>query len=590
MLRDTTLINAALEQGLLAADEVSRLQLQARRERRELLAFICFSTRTPLAAFYRAYAELHAIAYVDGTLQPDAKQLRKLPRSLSERRLMVPLLSGSELSGTELSGAELMGAGLNAPGAKNGKTLAAERTVLAVADPEDHAGIEQARRILGGTLEVRLALPKTIQRVVGQHGPVLLPAGGAQGTAGNDATFDPVALLDELFEEAFLQRASDIHFEPQKENFQIRLRVDGRLMVYPERLSLADGQSLMSRMKVLTGMDIAEQRQPQDGNMSYVIAETGTAFDVRAACLPTRFGERATLRLLGTDAAALTLEQIGFSPTCLAQFRTTIRRPYGMVLVTGPTGSGKSTTLYSALQEIVGSDTNIMTAEDPIEYVMEGVSQVHVSGKVSFPDALRSFLRHDPDVIMVGEIRDGETASIALKAAMTGHLVFSTLHTNSAIASINRLVDMGVERYLIGSTLVAVIAQRLVRRLCSTCKEAVEPDTQQRKSLGVVSDALKLYRPCGCAHCMGSGYRGRLALFETLWIDDAMGELICCNADEITLRREANHFSSLARDGRDKLIAGLTSWEELARLSLISRDDWGDVQNSPGVPDEGRVE
>ncbi len=537
MLRDTVLINAAIEQGLINAEQVVPLQTRARRERRELLRLLSFSLRLPQSAFYRAYAELHDVAFVDGPLCVDAKLLRKLPRSLSERRLILPLQSDDE-----------------------------SQVPLAVADPQDQAGIEQARRLLGKPLIIQLALPQLLQRTLRQSSTVSPDEQSALNVATD---FDPVMMLNELFDEAYLSRASDIHMEPQKESFQIRLRIDGRLQHYPEQLSIADGQGLMSRMKVLAGMDIAEQRQPQDGNLSHHIDETGAEFDVRAATLPTRFGERATLRLLGADSQALSLEQIGFSAASLTQFRKTIRRPHGMVLITGPTGSGKSTTLYSALQEIATADINVMTAEDPVEYVMPGISQVHVNGKVGFVDALRSFLRHDPDVIMVGEIRDGETANIAMKAAMTGHLVFSTLHTNSALASINRLVDMGVERYLIGSTLAAVIAQRLVRQLCPHCKQAYPASETQQASLAVESESLELYRPVGCASCMGSGYRGRLALFETLWLDDHLGELIAQSADENQLRREAKAFCSLDEDGRDKLLAGLTSWEELARLGLV---------------------
>lgn len=532
MLRDTVLITAAIELGLLEAEQVAPLQTRARRERKELLRLLSFSLRLPLSAFYRAYAELHDIAYSEGPLQVDEKGLRKLPRSLTERRLILPLQSEDEAL-----------------------------VPLAVADPQDQAGIEQARRMLGKPVSIQLVLPSLLQRSLARFSPKAEDGQGAD-------EFDPVAMLNQIFDEAYLSRASDIHFEPQKEHFQIRLRIDGHLQHYPEQLSIIDGQALMSRMKVLAGMDIAEQRQSQDGNLSHHIDETGAEFDVRAATLPTRFGERATLRLLGADSQALSLEQVGFSDDKLAQFRKTIRRPYGMVLITGPTGSGKSTTLYSALQEIASDDINVMTAEDPVEYVMPGISQVHVNTKVSFADALRSFLRHDPDVIMVGEIRDGETANIAMKAAMTGHLVFSTLHTNSALSSISRLVDMGVERYLIGATLAAVIAQRLVRRLCPHCKQAHPASPAQLRVLEL-EDEIELYRAQGCASCMGSGYRGRLALFETLWLDDQLGELIAQQVDESCLRREAMAFCSLAEDGRQKLLAGHTSWDELARLALI---------------------
>ena len=539
MLRDTTLINAAVEQGLIDADELARLQMLARRERRDLLTLVCFSARIPLVSFYRAYAELHGIPFVQQELQADSKLLRKLPRTLTERRLMLPLLH-------------------------EGEAL----PVLVVADPEDRSAIEQARRLLGGDIEVKMTLPSYLQRALSHSQVEVLGELGVQAAP----PFDPVATLTELFNEAYLLRASDIHFEPLKARMQIRLRVDGRLQEYPISLSLSEGQSLMSRMKVLAGMDIAEQRMPQDGNLSHQIPESNIGFDIRAATLPTRFGERATLRLLGSDSEVLSLEKIGFCQHNLAQFQQIIHRPHGMILVTGPTGSGKSTTLYAALQQIATREVNVMTAEDPVEYVMEGIAQVHVNSKVSFADALRSFLRHDPDVIMVGEIRDGETANIALKAAMTGHLVFSTVHTNSAISTINRLVDMGVERFLIGSTLAAVIAQRLVRKLCLCCRQPYTPSDSQRQQLldqRQEEDDITLYKAIGCANCMGSGYKGRLALFETLWVDGDLGELIGRGADESALRQQAKHFVTLQQDSKDKLLSGLTSWEELYRLKLV---------------------
>ncbi len=536
MLRDTSLINAAIEQGVLEAKQVADWQIQARRERRELMRLICFASRTPLMALYQAYAELHDLRFVSGSLSIDIALLRKLPRTLYERRLILPLQ----------------------------KQEAEGPVCIAVANPEDLSAIEQARRLLGSTIKVVLAMPLQLQRALNG---VELPGMNEVGQGGT-SEIDPVKVLNELFDEAYLLRASDIHFEPLPEAMQIRLRVDGHLQIYYQQFNQADGLSLMSRLKVLAGLDIAEQRMPQDGNLTHYLTEVDNSFDVRVATLPTRFGERATLRLLGSDSSVLRLSQIGFSTANLQRFQETIRRPFGMVLVTGPTGSGKSTTLYAALQEIAKDDVNVMTAEDPVEYVMPGISQVHVSSKVSFSSALRSFLRHDPDVIMVGEIRDGETANIAMKAAMTGHLVFSTVHTNSAISTISRLADMGVERFMIGSTLIAVIAQRLVRRLCPSCKQSYVINDRQQQFLGCASDTL-LYRSVGCAHCMGSGYKGRIALFETLWVDADLAELIAQGADEASIRQHASQFASLSQDGQEKLLAGLTSWEELVKLALV---------------------
>ncbi len=545
MLRDTVLINACVQQGMLDVEQVANVQRSARRERKNLLEALAFSARTPVSSFYRAYADLHQIPFISGkAIKPDTKLLRKLPRSLVERRLILPLEAEPNEGGDS-------------------------RIRLVVADPEDQAGIQQIKRIIGQALDIYLADPGELEIAVARALQRSTPRiEEPKGSAAAAVEFDSVEALDRLFTQAYLLRSSDIHIEPLKEAVQVRLRVDGRLQEYPRTFTLEEGLSLMSRLKVLSSLDISEQRMPQDGSLTHVV-EGGAEFDVRVATLPTRFGERATMRLLGSDSDALSLEQIGMSTRDLSLFREAIAKPYGMILITGPTGSGKSTTLYSALQEIATDDINILTAEDPVEYVMEGISQVHVSGKVSFADALRSFLRHDPDVIMVGEIRDGETANIAMKASMTGHLVFSTLHTNSAIAAVNRLVDLGAEPYLIGATMLAVIAQRLVRRLCHVCKEEGPATELELRQLGLC-EPTNIFRPIGCANCMGSGYRGRLALFETLWVDDAMSSLISQGVDELTLAREAKHFYSLAVDGIAKTIAGHTSIEELARLSLLT--------------------
>jgi type IV pilus assembly protein PilB len=349
--------------------------------------------------------------------------------------------------------------------------------------------------------------------------------------------------------------------------------VDGRLQEYPRQFLVEEGLSLMSRMKVLASMDISEQRMPQDGGLTHTLAN-GIEFDVRAATMPTRFGERATLRLLGSDNQALSLSNIGMGARDQALFEREIRKPHGIILITGPTGSGKSTTLYAALQHIADTELNIMTVEDPVEYVMEGISQVQVGAKVSFSSALRSFLRHDPDVMMVGEIRDGETAGIAMKAAMTGHLVFSTLHTNSAIGAVNRLVDMDAERYLIGATLLAVIAQRLVRKLCPQCKQQRPVSEAEQATLQCEPDA-QVWVPAGCAHCLDSGYKGRIALFETYWIDAKARQMIAEDATEAELREHASEFSDLLSDGRQKVLQGVTSISELQRLGLIQVFDEG---------------
>lgn len=278
--------------------------------------------------------------------------------------------------------------------------------------------------------------------------------------------------------------------------------------------------------------------------------------------------------MLGADTRLLTLKQLGMSEQSLSEFSNVIEQPHGIILITGPTGSGKSTTLYAALAELQNEETNILTAEDPVEMVVDGISQVQMNAKVNFASALRSFLRHDPDVIMVGEIRDGETGEIAIKAANTGHLVLSTLHTNSAISSITRLIDLGLEPFLIASSLLGVIAQRLARRLCDNCKQAFPASTEDKIHLGINPDEeIKLWQAVGCPLCRGSGYKGRIALFETFWLDEEMESLITRGTDELILRQKAKHYTSLSSDGREKVIQGQTSIDELQRLGLLSNID-----------------
>ena len=535
MLKEASIISACINQDIMTASLIDDVRRQARREGRSLLSSLSISLRLPIASFYRAYAAEHQLTFLSGKqIQVDQQLLKKFPRSIVERYLIFPLID-------------------NATGD--------DSIAVVTGDAENTVSIQQVERLLGVTVrwcvadpaELTLTMKKTL------NGPLAVAA------LAED--FEPVTVLGDIFNYAYLLRSSDIHIEPMKESIQVRLRVDGRLQDYPRDFNLEQGLGLMNRLKVLSGLDISEQRMSQDGSLTHAM-EDGIEVDVRVATLPTRFGERATLRLLGSDTDALSLEQIGMSAADLKRFRKVITEPFGMILITGPTGSGKSTTLYSALQVLATDDVNVLTVEDPIEYVMDGVSQVHVSTKVSFAGALRSFLRHDPDVIMVGEIRDGETANIAMKASMTGHLVLSTLHTNTATAAVTRLVDLGAEPYLIGATLKAVVSQRLVRRLCPRCKEGYVPSAFVQSQLGC-DQPVTIYKPKGCASCMGIGYKGRVALFETLWVDEQMAALISQGADEMTLQASAKNLFSLSDDGIAKVLSGITSISELQSLSLL---------------------
>jgi type IV pilus assembly protein PilB len=532
MLRENVLINAAIQTGLLNDAVIAEYKLVARRQRVDLLELLSYKLRFSISDLYRAYAQTQGIRYLTpDEIKVDPILLRKLSPSLIERRLILPLMP------------------------------LAENALLLVENPDDLAGIAQSKRLLPNDIEICMTDPRLLKQLISK---VIQSVDEVEA----EAEFDSVFHLDEMIKEAYLSHASDIHFEPTKEQFHIRLRVDGCLQAYAQFFSAEQGIALMSRMKVLTGMDISEQRMPQDGGMTFKI-DNQISFEIRAATIPVKFGERATLRLLGSDSEALSLETIGFSDKSLARFAKAIKRPHGMILITGPTGSGKSTTLYSALQQIVSKEINVLTVEDPVEYVMEGISQVQVGTKVSFASALRSFLRHDPDVIMVGEIRDGETANIAMKASLTGHMVFSTLHTNSAVSTISRLKDIGVEPFLIGTTLVCVIAQRLVRRLCASCKQPVALTAKDRRLLNLDDSVdVNIFQANGCATCHDTGFKGRIALFETLWIDDVLGELIGRGVSEQVILKHAQDFTSLAQDCTEKILAGATSMSEFKRLSL----------------------
>ena len=396
-----------------------------------------------------------------------------------------------------------------------------DQVSVACADPEDEATLRQLVRFLDCDVLPVAAEPESLRRaLVRVYGGVSQP-GAADPTlarlrAGRDGrpaeADDAVAICDELLQAAALRQASDIHLLPREGRTQVLLRVDGRLESYRDLSAELQG-AVVSRLKVLAGLDIAEKRAPQDGRFTARIGPAQTKIDIRTATLPTRFGERVTLRLLAAHGSHLSLESLGMTADDLGVFRTAIQRPHGLVLLTGPTGSGKSTTLYAALAELLSTrGGNVITVEDPIEYEMSGVSQVEVDSadKVNFSRALRSLLRHDPDVVMIGEIRDDETAAIAIKAALTGHLVFSTLHTNTAAGVVTRLVDMGMQRFLVAATLRLSVAQRLVRRLCPHCRAAPTPDDAGGERAGE-PDAGRSFRVRAQRLCLLRGARIRWA-------------------------------------------------------------------------------
>jgi general secretion pathway protein E len=379
-----------------------------------------------------------------------------------------------------------------------------------------------------------------------------------------------IRLINALLLEAVKAHASDIHIETQERRLIVRFRIDGVLrdVIEPNR-SLAP--LLVSRIKVMARLDIAEKRVPHDGRVTVRVG--GHEIDVRVSTIPTQHGERVVMRLLDRGQVQLDLATLGMNAGDLALFERLLERPHGMLLVTGPTGSGKTTSLYAALRQLNDRKRNIMTIEDPIEYELPGIGQTQVNARtdLSFARGLRAILRQDPDVIMVGEIRDQETAEVAVRSAMTGHFMLSTLHTNSAVGSVTRLVDMGVERYLLAPMLVGLVAQRLVRRLCPDCRVPAEADPRDSLLLdGAIVVGEAIFRPVGCEACHGEGYRGRMGLYEIVAVDAAMAQLIHDGAPEAALVEHARRNGpSLLEDGVAKIRAGETSIDEVARVTRM---------------------
>ena len=383
-----------------------------------------------------------------------------------------------------------------------------------------------------------------------------------------------VKLVNNIIEGGVRQRASDIHIEPFEYNVRVRYRIDGvlrEIISYDRALYAA----IIARLKVISGMDISEKRKPQDGRITITVDRR--EYDIRVSNLPTVFGEKVVMRLASKEGFKRDKKDLGLSPTDLVKFDNILRNPHGIILVTGPTGSGKSTTLYTALSELASDEVNIITVEDPVEANVDNVNQVQVNVKanLTFATALRSILRQDPDIIMIGEIRDGETAEIAVKASITGHLVVSTLHTNSTAASISRLIDMGIEPYLLGDSLVGIIAQRLVRRLCPECKEPYEADEEEKRVLKVPqNEPLKLYKACGCEACGNTGYYGRIGVYEIMPISRKIKKLIAsgANADEITAQAVTEGMNTLRMSASNYVKQGLTSFSEMMKITYETDD------------------
>lgn len=466
------------------------------------------------------------------------------------------------------------------------------KVVVAMADPLDFTTREVIERTYDKPLDIRLASEETISQFVYRWYEAEVDMTSGERADDLDMSLEDqlwdspehlkdmaseapvIRLVNHLIAKALEVGASDIHIEPRKLHVQVRYRIDG-VLNDQNAIAAKLKAAINSRVKLMAKMDIAEMRLPQDGRIKFKIGRED--IDIRVSSLPTHFGESLVLRLLHKENVELDMDTLGFPESIRDKFKSTISLPYGMILVTGPTGSGKTTTLYSALNTINSPDKKIVTVEDPVEYQMDGVNQVQVQPNIglTFAHTLRTFLRQDPDVMLIGEIRDLETAEIAIQAALTGHVVFSTLHTNDAAGAITRLEDMGVERFLIASSVVAVLAQRLVRRVCPQCKKTFHLDDKERLMLARELDLLPdeiaptYARGMGCKECAGSGYRGRLGIYEFLPVDEVIQREIVRGSDRNDIYRAAmqNGMISLRMDGMDKVRKGITTYEEVLRVT-----------------------
>ncbi|MFW6022183.1 MAG: type II secretion system ATPase GspE [Halanaerobiaceae bacterium] len=458
-----------------------------------------------------------------------------------------------------------------------------EKLLVAMSDPADIVAIDDIEITSGLKVEPRIATEQEISKAINQV-----------YSLGDEDTTDLIASLDDykgneepeidqlkemvedapivkltshIINQALQMSASDIHIEPQENNVRVRYRIDGvlsEILTTPKYSQAA----LISRIKIIADLDITKRRIPQDGRIAISIGNV--KIDMRVSTLPTVFGEKVVIRLLTKDSNLLEIDKLGFSYNNKTRFTGLIEQPHGILLVTGPTGSGKSTSLFAALNRLNSPTKNIVTIEDPVEYQINGLNQIQANSQIglTFASALRSILRQDPDIVMVGEIRDEETARIAVRAALTGHLVLSTLHTNDAVSSISRLVDMGIEPYLVASTVIGIMAQRLIRRLCKKCKREHQPGAEELILLGDDSEEHTFYEPNGCPRCNSTGYKGRIAVHEVFVMDENIKELLVNDAGEQQLKKYAreNGMATLLEDGIEKYKQGITSYEELVRV------------------------
>jgi type IV pilus assembly protein PilB len=544
-----------LERGLVTPDQLEHARAEHDRTGRPMSRLLLEQTGLAETDLSRVVAEVSGFEYVDlDEYQLDPTATAMVSDILARRYWALPV-------------------------AWEGETL-----VVAMADPSNVVAVDDIRSITGARVRVVVATPSCISSAIDRSHRI--DADVEETTLALDSAEEEedlaqlrevtedapiVRLVNLLIRQAVQDRASDIHIEPAERDVRVRYRVDGVLhdvMRTPKRVQ----SGLVSRLKIMADLDIAERRVPQDGRVSVQLA--GRQVDLRVATLPTIFGEKVVLRILDKGTAMLDLADLGFLPGTMSRFETAFTKPYGTILVTGPTGSGKSTTLYATLNRLNDPAKNIITVEDPVEYRLPGINQVQVNTRagLTFAAALRSILRSDPDIVLVGEIRDRETAVIAMEAAITGHLVLSTLHTNDAASTPTRLVEMGLEPYLVSSAIDCIVAQRLARRLCDRCKELYAPSSSELAAAGWDDTAEpppdRLWRPVGCGTCGRKGYLGRFALHEVLLVTEELEALIAERAHSEDIRKVAvaQGMQTLRQAGLAQVAAGVTSVEELLRV------------------------
>ncbi|HWC12836.1 MAG TPA: ATPase, T2SS/T4P/T4SS family [Acidimicrobiales bacterium] len=554
MTMSRRLSDLLLLRGLVTGDDLRRALDEQQATGEPLPEVLLRLELLSAPEMYRAIADHLGLEYVDlPDHQVDPRAVGLVPEAMTRRHTMLPV------------------------GFTDGGAL-----VVAMSDPSNVLAIDDARNVTDLEIQPVVATAKDIVEAIERYSRM----GGAVEDAFEGVTEEEdddlasvmgaaqdapvVKFVNALIAQGVQERASDLHFEPQEHDFRVRNRVDGVLHeVTRQRRSIQAG--VVSRLKIMAGLDIAERRVPQDGRLS--LRAAGRDLDLRVSSLPTVHGEKLVLRILDKSSALLDLRELSLSADNYRRYEASFRKPYGMVLVTGPTGSGKSTTLYATLNEINDAGVNVVTVEDPVEYQIPGINQVSINPRagLTFPRALRSILRQDPDIVLVGEMRDLETAQIGTQAALTGHLVMTTLHTNDAPSAVTRLTEMGIDAFLVASAVDCVLAQRLGRRLCRQCRLGYEPEPSFLESIGLGADGHDvptLHRPVGCRSCSNTGYRGRLAFHEVMPVTEEVGRAIVerASADDLGHLARSEGMRTLRQDALDKVLSGDTSVEEVARV------------------------